>query len=248
MSVMPVWSGKVDGANPDGVATGITLKKGDVISILSKGWVHYANRSNAWAAPQGAINTDNVTLWIKLGNTQYPIGNGVYCWDVPADGELVLFFADGANMYADNSGSFTVDVYKNQAIGPATTTSHEQKGIQSDNKFTFQLPPGQQFGVTTLINTGASTAVNIYAQNNPDTLLYTVEGTGYPNKTYSGICSTGSNGKVRVEILSNGKPVKTTKFAHHIFDKEPGIAVFAAEDGTDNDYNDAIVILNWPLG
>lgn len=73
-------------------------------------------------------------------------------------------------------------------------------------------------------------------------------GCGYPNKTYSGICPTGSSGKVRVEILSNGKPVKSTKFAYQIFDKEPGIAVFAAEDGTDNDYNDAIVILNWPLG
>ncbi|MNH42505.1 Fucose-binding lectin II (PA-IIL) [compost metagenome] len=53
---------------------------------------------------------------------------------------------------------------------------------------------------------------------------------------------------MKVEILSNGKPVKSTKFAYQIFDKEPGVAVFAAEDGTDNDYNDAIVILNWPLG
>lgn len=245
MSVVPVWSGNVDCANPDGTATGITLKKGDVISILSKGWVHYSKSSNAWAAPQGTINSDNTTLRVKLGNAQYPIGNGVYGWDVPEDGELVFFFAD--NIYTDNSGSFTVDVYKNQAVGPATTTSHEQKGIQSDNQFTFQLPPGQQFGVTTLINTGAPTTVNLYADNT-DTLLYSVEGSGYPNKTYSGICSTGSSGKVKVEILSNGKPVKSTKFAYQIFDKEPGVAVFAAEDGTDNDYNDAIVILNWPLG
>ena len=102
--------------------------------------------------------------------------------------------------------------------------------------------------MATLINTGAPTTVNLYAQNNPDTLLYTIEGTGYLNKTYSVICSAGSSGTVRVEILSNGKPVKKTKFANHIFDKEPGIAVSAAEDGTDNDYNDAIVILNWPLG
>lgn len=112
--LIPVWSGKVDGANPDGTATGITLKKGDVISILSKGWVHYSKSSDAWAAPQGTIGKDNTTLRAKLGNGQYPIGNGVYGWYVPEDGELVFFFAD--NIYTDNSGSFTVDVYKNQRV------------------------------------------------------------------------------------------------------------------------------------
>jgi mannose-binding lectin len=130
------------------------------------------------------------------------------------------------------------------------STSHEVKGIQNKNSYTYNFPPKKEFGVTTLINTSAHITVNIYAEDAPDTLIYTVDGTGARNNTYSGICTTGNNGKIRVEILAAGKPVKQTKYAFHIFDDgyTPQLAVLAAEDGGDADFNDAIVILNWPLG
>lgn len=130
------------------------------------------------------------------------------------------------------------------------STSHEVKGIQDTNSYTYAFPVKKEFGVTTLINTSNHITVNIYAEDSPDTKIYTVDGTGVRNTTYSGICTTGNSGKIRVEILASGKPVKQTKYAFQIFDEgyTPQLAVLAAEDGGDADFNDAIVILNWPLG
>lgn len=244
------WSGEVDASLEKGQPTGLQLKKGDVISVVAHGWVKYDPSETTWAAPQGCVNgvPAGLTLVAVISGNIYQIGNGVLHWSVPVDGELNFLFADQNGAFSNNSGSFTVNVVKEKMVDITANQSHEKKGIQSDNKFTFQLPAGQQFGVTTLVNTGSAITVNIYSEDNPELLLCTQNGTGTPNITLSNICKAGSTGKIKVEILSNGKPVKSTKFAYHIFDALPGLAVFAAEDGTDNDFNDAIVMLNWPLG
>lgn len=192
-----------------------------------------------------------VTLVAIIGDQKISIINGLLHWVVPVDGELLFLFNDRKGNFSDNTGFFNVKVLKeNDSNNSGNTTSHEVKGIQNVGSYTYDLLPGKNFGVTTLINTGNSITVNIYAEDTPDSLIYTVDGTGVSNKTYSGICKSGNTGKIRVEILANGKPVKQTKYAYHIFDKEyyPQLAVLAAEDGSDNDFNDAIVILNWPLG
>lgn len=247
------WSGTVEGSSEKGTSTGLMLKKGELISIVADGWIQFDPNPTCWASPQGCAPglPGGLKLDAIINGNVYVIGNGVLHWPAPENGELVLVFGDQKGAFGNNNGAFSVKVMRETGNTASTnTTSHEVKGIQDKNTYSYNLLPGKNFGVTTLINTGNSITVNIYAEDSPDALIYTVNGTGAPNKTYSGICTAGKTGKIRVEILANGKPVKQTKYAFQIFDKEyyPQLAVLAAEDGTDNDFNDAIVILNWPLG
>ncbi len=53
---------------------------------------------------------------------------------------------------------------------------------------------------------------------------------------------TSGTGKVCIEIEGNGKPYKL-----RYFDKILGTAIIGAENGTNNNYNDSVVFLNWPL-
>lgn len=129
----------------------------------------------------------------------------------------------------------------------------EEKGIQNGkNTYTYKLPPNTRFGVTALINTGKTHTIHVHVDSKVQDQVLSgssrnANGGITPNFTTGGIYNSGS-GEVMIEVLVNGGPVKSSKFAYGIFEKEPGLAVFATEDGADNDFNDSIVILNWPLG
>ncbi|MGU5164028.1 fucose-binding lectin LecB, partial [Pseudomonas aeruginosa] len=45
----------------------------------------------------------------------------------------------------------------------------------------------------------------------------------------------------------NGRPSDLVS-AQVILTNELNFALVGSEDGTDNDYNDAVVVINWPLG
>nr|WP_276204148.1 fucose-binding lectin II [Photorhabdus australis] len=55
-----------------------------------------------------------------------------------------------------------------------------------------------------------------------------------------------STGKVCIEIERNGKPSKLRYFDNTLNGK-PGTAIIGAENGANNNYNDCVVILNWPM-
>ncbi|MGJ0639096.1 LecA/PA-IL family lectin [Xenorhabdus bovienii] len=76
------WSGAVPAKLEQGQPTGLILKKGDVISIVAKGWVKYGHPDNYWAAPQGTLPrkpTLHDSLIAKIGDKTYGIGNGGFC-------------------------------------------------------------------------------------------------------------------------------------------------------------------------
>lgn len=116
MTTTLAWSGNVDSTKPEGIKTGIIVKKGDIITLEATGWIKVGKEESAWAAPQGLPGRtgSKSTLRARIGDGKqdYDIVNKSVGWEVPADGELILFVAD--NHYADNSGSFDARVYKHE--------------------------------------------------------------------------------------------------------------------------------------
>ncbi|WP_323836836.1 fucose-binding lectin II [Photorhabdus africana] len=116
-------------------------------------------------------------------------------------------------------------------------------GINDIGKHCFQLPYSIRFGLAAYVNTDIhQQVIKIYID---DLLVDTLTRKGTDNaigiKTY-----TSGKGKVCVEIEGDGKPCKL-RYAYNTFDGKPGIAVIGAENGSNNNYNDSVVVLNWPL-
>lgn len=116
MTTTLAWSGSVDSTKPEGIKTGIIVKKGDIITLEATGWIKVGKEESAWAAPQGLPGRtgSKSTLRARIGDDKqdYDIVNKAAGWEAPADGELILFVAD--NHYADNSGSFDARIYKHE--------------------------------------------------------------------------------------------------------------------------------------
>lgn len=119
MTVKPDWSGNVPANAPEGVSTDIQVNAGDEISILASGFIKYGKEEFALAVPAGRIKEglqtreDNVLkARFSASGNGYAVGNGVYKWAAPESGTLHLYIADTPTGYSDNTGSFSVRVYK----------------------------------------------------------------------------------------------------------------------------------------
>lgn len=55
-----------------------------------------------------------------------------------------------------------------------------------------------------------------------------------------------SAGNVCVQVEGDGKPCKQ-RYSDNTLDGKLGFATIGAESGSDDDYNDSVVVLNWPL-
>ncbi|WP_336211097.1 LecA/PA-IL family lectin [Enterobacter sp. P82] len=119
MTVKPNWTGKVPANAPEGVSTDIQLNAGEEITLLASGFIKYGKEEFALAVPDGRIKEGLITkadkvLKARFGTSGkgYDIGGGVYKWASPESGTLHLYIADTATGYSDNTGSFSVSVYK----------------------------------------------------------------------------------------------------------------------------------------
>nr|2BOI_A Chain A, CV-IIL LECTIN [Chromobacterium violaceum]2BOI_B Chain B, CV-IIL LECTIN [Chromobacterium violaceum]2BV4_A Chain A, LECTIN CV-IIL [Chromobacterium violaceum]2BV4_B Chain B, LECTIN CV-IIL [Chromobacterium violaceum] len=108
----------------------------------------------------------------------------------------------------------------------------------------FTLPARINFGVTVLVNSAATQHVEIFVDNEPRAAFSGV-GTG-DNNLGTKVINSGS-GNVRVQITANGRQSDLVS-SQLVLANKLNLAVVGSEDGTDMDYNDSIVILNWPLG
>lgn len=123
-------------------------------------------------------------------------------------------------------------------------------GDNDSGKQCFQLPANTQFGVTAFANTTAhNQTVKLFVD---DKLVDTFSGKGVKNtpmlnasKSNAGTYNSGS-GKVCIQVDGDNKPCKL-RYVDDILDRRPGVIMIGAESGTDNDYNDSIVFLNWSL-
>lgn len=148
MSANLIWSGKVDAKSAEGINTGLSLKRGEIITILADGWAKNGSETFALTAPQGRIPREgepltirNPSLLARIGSETYPVGNHKYRWSIPAEGILTLIYADGKDQYKDNSGEFSVEVYREADITATTAPFEDLTNFERDNWNNWQAGP-----------------------------------------------------------------------------------------------------------
>ncbi|MCC8386413.1 photopexin B [Photorhabdus laumondii subsp. laumondii] len=112
-------------------------------------------------------------------------------------------------------------------------------GTNDTGKHCFQLPQSIRFGLIAYTNTTThKQTVNVYID---DLLVDTFTGKGTDTKAY-----TSGAGNVCIEIIGDGKPCKL-RYSYNTLDGKPGTVTIGAENDANNNYNDSVVVLNWPL-
>ncbi|YBV94169.1 LecA/PA-IL family lectin (plasmid) [Phyllobacteriaceae bacterium JZ32] len=125
MAEQSIWSGKLDASSEQGVKTGVTLNTRDPkITITVTGSAKYAQNKpdfgpigdSSYQNPNTLLPSANVgAVLMKVGNGPYRVvGNGLPNWTIREDGELTFFYNDWPGKYGDNSGSFDINVARNQ--------------------------------------------------------------------------------------------------------------------------------------
>ncbi|MFM0669493.1 fucose-binding lectin II [Paraburkholderia sediminicola] len=112
---------------------------------------------------------------------------------------------------------------------------------------TFKLPPNTRFGVTGLVNSAAAQEIDVFIGDDPKPHTLTGKPGTQDGQMGTIILESDATGHVRLTVTANGKQ---SKLMSRQVDLNQTIyfGLLGAEDGTDNDYNDCIAILNWPLG
>ncbi|MET3244258.1 hypothetical protein ABIE53_001003 [Burkholderia sp. OAS925] len=100
--------------------------------------------------------------------------------------------------------------------------------------------------MTALVNSSAQQTISVYVDDNQSPAA-TFQGHGTQDKNLQTQVLNSGKGKVKVVVSANGKPSKLGSRQVDIF-KKTFFGLVGSEDGTDNDYNDSLVVLNWPLG
>jgi mannose-binding lectin len=111
----------------------------------------------------------------------------------------------------------------------------------------FTLPPNISFGLTVLANSASEQTISVFVDGQPKRTFRAKgvqDGDGsVPTQVYN----SGSTGRVQVKVSVNGKDSKMA-YKNVVVNGVVHFGIVVSEDGTDNDYNDCIAILNWPLG
>ncbi|WP_267483583.1 photopexin PpxA [Photorhabdus aegyptia] len=116
-------------------------------------------------------------------------------------------------------------------------------GINNTGKHCFQLPQSIRFGLTAYVNSDAhQQTINVYID---DRLVDTLTGKGISHITDVRTYTSGT-GKVCIEIIGDGKPSKL-RYAYNTLEAKPGSAIIGANNGSNDNYDDSVVVLNWPL-
>jgi hypothetical protein len=109
---------------------------------------------------------------------------------------------------------------------------------------TYNLPPNIRFAVTAIANSSAEQTIQIYVD---DKLVATWRDWSLESKNTPTQVLPSGRGKVQVKVSANGKP-SLIDGRHVGMAGKTNFFLVATEDGTDNDYNDCLVVINWPIG
>ena len=110
----------------------------------------------------------------------------------------------------------------------------------------FTLPANTNFGVTVLINTSLVQTVTVFVGGVQRGTFVGV-GTGDINLGTKIFNSGAGGGPVKITVTANGRAADLVS-AQLVLTNKLNVAIVGSEDSTDADYNDAIALLNWPLG
>lgn len=116
----------------------------------------------------------------------------------------------------------------------------------NDGNGEFHLPANIEFGVTVLVNSAGQESVEVFIDDSKSPAA-SFSGTGTQDVNLGTKVINSGKGKVKVAIKCNGKPSAISSNNFSLLDKVY-FGIVVSEGGTDGDYNDAIVILNWPIG
>jgi len=108
----------------------------------------------------------------------------------------------------------------------------------------FTLPANTNFGATVFSNAAYTQVVTILVDGVQRAAF---SGSGTNDKVLGSKVINSGSGKVQITVTANGKPSAILTANVSLADK-CNFAVLGSEDGADADYNDAIVVMNWPLG
>jgi hypothetical protein len=106
------------------------------------------------------------------------------------------------------------------------------------------LPPNIRFGVTAIANSAAEQTIQIFVDDKQ--VAAWRDWSTESKNTQTQVLPSG-HGKVQVKVSANGKP-SLIDGRHVAMAGKANFFLVASEDGTDNDYNDCLVVINWPLG
>ncbi|WP_323835821.1 fucose-binding lectin II [Photorhabdus africana] len=214
------------------------------------------------------VNTSDINLYPKTTMLWY-INQQNISRDgrITEEGIFALFNRYNQRGFLDTHGDATFPNTKYQVFSSKTTTRLPGTGLwrmekvndpcapnkpsncggecgtNDTGKYCFQLPQSIRFGLTAYVNTNIhQQIIKVYID---DLLVDTLTKTGTDNvvgvKTY-----TSGTGKICIEIIGDGKPCKL-RYSYNTLEGKPGSMIIGAENGTNNNYNDSVVVLNWPL-
>ncbi|RQR29915.1 fucose-binding lectin II [Burkholderia sp. Bp9142] len=130
--------------------------------------------------------------------------------------------------------------------GAGGNTGSGNVGGAGERDGTFNLPPNIKFGVTALTNAANDQTIDIYIDDSPKPAA-TFKGAGVQDQNLGTKVLDSGKGRVRVIVTANGKPSRLGSRQVDLY-KKSYFGIVGSEDGTDDDYNDGVVFLNWPLG
>ncbi|ALF86605.1 MULTISPECIES: fucose-binding lectin II [Ralstonia solanacearum species complex] len=108
----------------------------------------------------------------------------------------------------------------------------------------FTLPANTSFGVTAFANAANTQTIQVLVDN---VVKATFTGAGTSDKLLGSQVLNSGSGAIKIQVSVNGKPSDLVS-NQTILANKLNFAMVGSEDGTDNDYNDGIAVLNWPLG
>lgn len=105
----------------------------------------------------------------------------------------------------------------------------------------FTLPANTSFGVTAFANAANTQTIQVLVDN---VVKATFTGSGTSDKLLGSQVLNSGSGAIKIQVSVNGKPSDLVS-NQTILANKLNFAMVGSEDGTDNDYNDGIAVLNW---
>jgi hypothetical protein len=108
----------------------------------------------------------------------------------------------------------------------------------------FTLPANTNIGATAFANSSARQEVVVLIDDKP---AVTFSGSGTANNLLGSRVFNSGSGRATVRISANGK-LSPVVGAQIVLQNKLNFATVGSEDYTDGDYNDGLLVMNWPLG
>ncbi|AQT51800.1 MULTISPECIES: fucose-binding lectin II [Burkholderia cepacia complex] len=116
----------------------------------------------------------------------------------------------------------------------------------------FSIPPNTDFRAIFFANAAEQQHIKLFIGDSKEPAAYHKLTTR--DGTREATLNSG-NGKIRFEVSVNGKPSATDARLAPVNGKKSdgspytvNFGIVVSEDGHDSDYNDGIVVLQWPIG